>query len=109
MDNGSVPGEAIDITVEIDGEAVVDGVFPSARDSNEQPSPDQGYYVLSLPPGRHTISAHSDRGEASLEKPFDVADKLWIVVAYSYNASQYGTPSPRQFDIVVSDKDIGRL
>ena len=109
VDNGSIPGEAIDIRVEIDGEAVVDGVFPSERDSNETPSPDQGYYVLSLPPGPHTIHAYSDKGEAFLEESFEVTDRLWIAVAYSHNTSQYGTPSPRQFNIVVSDKEMGRL
>lgn len=109
VDNGSIPGEALDIIVEIDGEAVVDGVFPSASDSNVQPSPEQGYYVLRLPAGRHTISAHSDKGEVSLEKSFEIAGKLWIAVAYSYNTSQYGTPSPRQFNIVISEEETGRL
>jgi hypothetical protein len=109
VDNGSIPGEAIDIRIYVDGEKVVDGDFPSARDSQVQPSPDQGYYVLKLPRGRHVLKAESRRGAASLHRMFVVAGKLWLAVAYSYNTGEYGTPSPRQFNIVVSKKEIGRI
>jgi hypothetical protein len=108
VDNGSIPGEAIDIKIYVDGEKVVDRDFPSARDSQVQPSPDQGYYILKLPRGRHELRAESRKGAASLQRVFVVEGKLWLAVAYSYNTPRYGTPSPREFNMVVSKKEMGR-
>ena|GEM_PF-5823275 len=109
VDNGSIPGDTIDIRVEVDGQVVVDRLLPSARDSAISPSPDQGYYVLKLPRGKHVLTARTRKGAASLERTFEVAGRLWIAVAYSYNTPRYGTPSPRELSVVFSDKEMGRL
>lgn len=109
IDNGSIPGDTVDIRIQIDGQTVFDADVPSARDSSITPDPRQPYLVLRLSRGRHVLKAESQKGAASLRKTFDVTDQLWIGLAYTYNTSRYGTPSPRSFNIVVSEREMGRV
>lgn len=95
--NGSIPAGAVDIEVAIDGRRVV---------SREVASSHTLRVFLELPQGEHVLTAKSATGEAALSRRFEVIDRHWIGLAYSYNTPEFGTPDPRHFNFDISDKEM---
>jgi hypothetical protein len=76
VSNQSFEQSSVDIAIELDGRVAVDGDF-AVEDQHNWVE-----YRLELTPGRHTLSATSDAGGASLTRSFVVRGSTWAVVNY---------------------------
>lgn len=100
--NRSFTISPVDIKVFIDGKLVVKGNFDAGSQHSYQP------FVLKLSPGRHKIVAESSNGYARLKQTFEVKDKLWASLVYSYNPKTEGgvQASPPRFYFDVKKKPM---
>lgn len=101
--NQSFDEDPVDITVWIDGVKAVESDFYVK---------DQHNWIMhrfNLAPGRHKLTVKSKKGQASLEKEFEIADKHWAVIDYWYypTTSRGAGPTPRKFDFLIQDSPIG--
>jgi len=102
VSNQSFEIDPVDIVVAIDGEQIIDEEFAVANQHNWK------RFVLRLSPGRHTLTARSSTGDATLETSFDVSDRHWAVLDYWYSSEAYGSPpEPRHFEFMIRDEPIG--
>ena len=90
VSNQSSEVNPVDITVAIDGQVLVDKSFEVGSGHNYD------HIVLRLPPGTHTLVAYSEKGEARVERSFEVTDEQTAFVDYVYHSGAHGTPAPRQ-------------
>ncbi len=102
VSNQSFAIDPVDILIEIDGEHVIDGDFAVGSQHTWK------RYVLRLSPGRHTLTARSSRGEASLVESFVVPDdRRWAALSYWYSTDAYGSPpEPKHFEFRIYDKPV---
>jgi hypothetical protein len=102
VSNQSFAIDPVDIVIEIDGEQVIDGDFAVGSQHTWR------RHVLRLSPGRHTLTARSSRGEASLEESFVVRDdRRWADLSYGYSTDAYGSPpEPKHFEFGIYDKPV---
>ena len=78
VSNQSFEIDPVDIVIEIDGEQIIDGDFDVGSQHNWR------RYVIRLSPGRHTATARSTDGDATLRESFVVSDRRWVVLNYWY-------------------------
>lgn len=107
VSNQSGAVDPVDIKIFIDGEVAVEQDFHQAGGHNWQK------FQFSLSQGNHAIYAMSIKGEAKLEKEFEIKDKHWVVVDYGYSplskpcSSNYcGELTPRHFSFYMRDEPI---
>jgi hypothetical protein len=101
VSNQSFEIDPVDIVIEIDGEQIVDGEFEVGNQHNWK------RYVLRLTPGRHTLTARSIDGEATLEESFVVSERRWAVLNYWYYSDACGSPpEPKHFEFSTYDKPV---
>ena len=88
--------DPVDIVIEIDGEQAIDGDFEVGNQHNWK------RYVLRQSPGRHTLTARSTDGDATLEESFVVSKGLWAVLGYWYYTEAYSSPpESRHFELEI--------
>lgn len=96
VSNQSFEIDPVDIRVTIDGEAAVDDVFEVRNQHNWVE------YTFRLAKGRHTLRVESRRGEAELERTFELRGKRWAVLDYWYYRGE-----PKHFSFDISARPIG--
>lgn len=96
VSNQSFDRGLVDILIEIDGSEVVHDDFAVGNQHNWIE------HTLRLEPGRHTLVARSQQGDAVLRKGFGVRGKTWMVVDYWC----CGEPSDPQLTFYASPKPI---
>ena len=103
VSNQSFDITPIDITVYIDGQKALKDDFEVGSQHTWVP------YGFSLAAGKHTIKAVSKKGDAILEKEFEVKGKHWATLAYWYYPKLRGGagPTPKSFSFSIEDKPIG--
>ena len=101
VSNQSFELDPVDIVIEIDGEQIIDGEFEVGNQHNWK------RYVLRLTPGRHTLTARSTNGDATLEESFVVNERRWAAVDYWYYTEASGSPpEPKHFEFNIYDKPL---
>lgn len=101
VSNASHTRTVVDIQVTIDGELIVSNFF--ALGGSATPSA----YVLALSPGRHTIRAVSEYGDAELVRHFTVTDGMhWADLEYEYAPWYSDTPRAPRFQWMIQDRPI---
>jgi hypothetical protein len=101
VSNQSFELDPVDIVIEIDGEQIVGGEFEVGNQHNWR------RYVLRLSPGRHTLTARSTDGDATLEESFVVSERRWAALDYWYYTEAYGsTTEPKHFEFSIYDKPL---
>ena len=101
VSNQSFEIDPVDVVVAIDGEPVIAEEFAVANQHNWKK------FVLRLSPGRHTLTARSGRGAATLETSFVVKGAHWAVLDYWYYSEAYGSPpEPRHFEFMIQDEPV---
>ena len=98
VSNQSFDKSPVDITVQIDGETVIDGDFYV---ENQHKFYD---FEFQLNKGNHTLYAKSEYGQAQLQEKFIVNEKLWGALLYWYYPDSESAPF---FDFLVSKTPIG--
>lgn len=83
VSNQSIAMPLVDITVRIDGKLAVRDEFHVKGKRILQHNWIKHVFVLK--PGKHTLFATTKKGKAVLERKFEVKDKHWAVIDYSYN------------------------
>jgi hypothetical protein len=74
----------VDVCVRIDGRTIAHDVFRrELRKTHTR-------YWLKLTPGPHELVVESERGQARLEKTFDVAESLHLAVTFYYSSPALG-------------------
>lgn len=104
VSNQSFAITPVDITIFIDGRKAVTGNFDVKGELIAQHNWIK--YVFSLPPGKHKLKAVSKKGEAVLEKEFNIKGKHWAVVDYWYYPKSHYDPTPRKFSFRIQDKPM---
>ncbi len=101
--NQSFDEDPVDITVHIDGKKAIAADFYVENQHNWI------RHQFNLSPGQHKLTVKSKKGEASLDKEFDITEKHWAVIDYWYYPEQRGGagPTPRQFSFMIQDRPIG--
>ena len=97
VSNQSFDRGLVDIRIEIDGREVVHDDFAVENQHNWVE------HTLRLEPGRHTLVARSQRGDAILRQEFGVRGRTWMVVDYWC----CGEPSDPQLTFYASRTPIG--
>lgn len=100
VSNQSFEIDAVDVAVRIDGELAVSDIFEVGSQHTFVS------HTFRVSPGTHTLTAESDRGEATLTSTIEVTDdKRWAVLMYWYYPEETGgaDPTPRQFSYFESD------
>lgn len=101
VSNQSFEIDPVDIVIEIDGEQIIDGDFDVGNQHNWK------RYVLRLSPGRHTLTARSTDGDATLNESFVASDRRWAVLNYWYYTEAYGSPpEPKHFELKIYGKPV---
>jgi len=92
----------VDIKVYIDGRLAVDDEFDVGIQHSWYP------FSFQLANGTHMIKAVSVKGEATLERAFNVTGRNWAVVQYWYYPEMAGGtgPTPRHFSFDIQDTQI---
>jgi hypothetical protein len=98
VSNQSFERGDVDIAVFIDGRLAVDDDFEVGDQHNWIE------FTFELGNGPHTLRAESLKGDALLEKRFEVAGKRWAVVDYWCCDSEHGEP---RFSFDISNQPIG--
>ncbi|MBI4896672.1 MAG: hypothetical protein HY832_03950 [Candidatus Aenigmarchaeota archaeon] len=80
----------VDIKVYFDDKIFIDGNFDYNYDTCDQ----SHFFRFMLNTGNHTIKAVSDKGEAFVEKQFDVITNNTITLAHWYYTEQDGEVGP---------------
>lgn len=86
-------GAAIDVTIWLDGKKAVSTTFAvqAGRMIAVSPSPNSMIsYTFRLAPGKHKLVAVSRKGQARLEKEFEVKNKHSIAVTYWKAGAEVG-------------------
>ncbi|MEJ5166100.1 MAG: hypothetical protein WHV67_03625 [Thermoanaerobaculia bacterium] len=96
----------MDIKISIDEKLAVYGIF----DVKEKRVPQHNWkrFVFKLEYGKHKLKAESKKGEASLEKEFEIKGKAFAVLGYwDYPKVKGGSgPTPKSFTFLIQDKPI---
>lgn len=103
VSNQSPAIDPVDIKILIDGEVVVEQEFHHGGGHKNWKK-----LQFSLSKGEYTIYAISLKGEAKLEQQFEVTDKHWAAVGYSYYPlpNQTNELTPRQLNFHMQDEPI---
>ncbi|MCL4691996.1 MAG: hypothetical protein KJ060_05720 [Candidatus Hydrogenedentes bacterium] len=103
VSNQSFAISPVDIKVQIDGEVVVHQNFDVGTQHNWKK------FGIALPPGVHSLTATSTKGDATLEQEFTVTGEHWAVVDYWYYPEVTGGagPTPRTLSFSIQDSPIG--
>jgi hypothetical protein len=105
VSNQSLALTPVDITIHIDGRKAIAGDF----DVTGERFPQHNWikHVFALSPGKHTLTVVSEKGEAALERGFEIEDKHWAVVDYWYYPESHHNPTPKHFTFTIQDSPIG--
>lgn len=103
VSNQSFEIDSVDIIVTIDGQPVIDEDFAVEDQHNWK------QFTFRLDPGRHTLTARSQRGGAELERTFEVTGEHWAVINYWYSDGTNGTQQPKELKFDIQDEPIGFL
>jgi hypothetical protein len=87
----------VDLKVSIDGQVLMDKDFEHGDGHNYD------RLVLRLSPGTHTVVVLSEKGEAVLERPFQVVDKHTLFLDYAYQSEKQGTQRPKHIHFYLCD------
>lgn len=102
VSNQSFAIDPVDIKLSIDNQDVVDQDFYVKNQHKNWRT-----YRLSLNPGPHILRVESKRGNARLEKTFEVKGRHWAAVNFNYDRpTDYGQTT-KQFFFHISSKPIG--
>lgn len=96
----------MDIKIFIDEKLAVYGIFDVK--GKRVPQHNWKRFVFKLEDGKHKLKAESKKGEASLEKEFEIKEKAFAVLDYWYYPKVTGGagPTPRSFTFFIQDKPI---
>lgn len=100
VSNQSFAITPVDIKVYIDGKRAV------ASDSEVKGQHNWIKHVFRLQPGKHKLAVASKKGQARMEKEFEIKDKHWAVINYWYYPKSHYNPTPRHFSFNIQDKPI---
>ncbi len=103
VSNQSFAISPVDIKVQIDGDVVVHQNFDVGTQHNWKK------FRIALPPGTHSLTATSAKGDATLRQEFAVTGEHWAVVDYWYYPEARGgaDPTPKQLSFHIQDSPIG--
>lgn len=101
VSNQSFVIDPVDIKLSIDSQDVVDQDFYGKNQHKNWRT-----YRLSLNPGTHILRVESKRGNARLEKTFEVKGRHWAAMSFFYYPPSHSEPTPRQFTFHISNKPI---
>jgi hypothetical protein len=89
VSNQSFALTPVDITITIDGKQVISSEFEVGEGKRRQHN--WINHGFELTPGPHKLVATTVKGEAKIEKEFEIKDeKHWAVINYWYNPKQDG-------------------
>ena len=100
VSNQSFAISDVDIQIKIDGKIVVSRYFNVGNQHNWKG------FTFSLAKGEHTLEAHSDQENVTLEKKFNITDEHWAVVDFWYYPSSHYEPTPKHFSFNIKDEPI---
>ena len=100
VSNQSFAINPVDIKVYIDGQVAVEQEFDVGNQHNWQA------FQYSLPNGTHQLRVQSRKGQAKLQKEFEVKGKHWAVLDYWFYPDTHYEPTPKHFTFGVSDKPV---
>ena len=105
VSNQSLAITPVDITIYIDGKIAVTGDFDVKGKRTAQHNWIK--HVFALPAGMHRLRAVSEKGQATLEKEFEIKENHWAVVDYWYYPESHDNPTPKHFTFKIQDRPIG--
>ena len=100
VSNQSFAINPVDIKVYIDDQVAVEQEFGVGNQHNWQA------FQYSLPNGTHQLRVQSQKGQAKLQKEFEVKGKHWAVLGYWFYPDTHYEPTPKKFTFGVSDKPV---
>lgn len=103
VSNQSFAINPVDIKVYIDDKVAVDQDFDVGK---MFPQHNWQIFQYSLPEGRHQLCVESRKGQAKLQKEFEVKGKHWAVLNYWFYPETHYEPMPKQFSFGLSDKPV---
>ena len=107
VSNQSIDINPVDIEIRIDNRLAVHANFDS---SGVQPSQHNWEsFHFQLENGDHTIVISSEKGEARLEKTFEVNSVHTVTIAYWYDASDHRTKSAKFFTFNIVEGSVGLM
>lgn len=89
VDDDAKAKTPVDMQVAIDDKPLINRSFSFGRDSYD------GQYQITLPKGRHTLSAVSNRGNVQVQKSFRVKDRQFIELYVTDNGRWRLTPASK--------------
>lgn len=90
----------VDIKILIDGRWAIQENFEVGNQHNWK------QFQFQLSKGKHLIKAESVKGEAVLEKEFEITDKHWAVLDYWVDIKAARYPVPKYFTFNFTDKPV---
>jgi len=100
VSNQSFAITPVDVTIHIDGKRAVAGNFEVKGQHNWIK------HVFRLQPGKHKLVILSKKGQAKLQKEFEVVDKHWAVINYWYYPKSHYNPTRKHFSFNIQNKPI---
>ncbi|MBC8870944.1 MAG: hypothetical protein H8E44_16085 [Planctomycetes bacterium] len=100
VSNQSFAITPVDVTIHIDGKRAVAGNFEVEDQHNWVKR------IFRLQPGKHKLVVVSKKGQAKLEKEFEIKDKHWAVINYWYYPKSHYNPTPKHFSFNIQNKPI---
>ncbi|MCK9555939.1 hypothetical protein M0R36_09035 [bacterium] len=106
ISNQSFDVNPVDIKIYIDGKLVVNQDFDVT--GNRVPQHNWQKFEFNLSIGSHRLFVSSKKGDATLEKEFEISKKHWAVVDYWYYPKVTGGagPTPKSFSFHIQDEQI---
>lgn len=95
VSNQSFAIDPVDVRIHLDGELVVSDYFHVEDQHTFVP------FKLSVAKGKHHIKVWSDKGDAEIERDFELADQDIAVVMYWYYPKSHYNPTARQLHLEI--------
>jgi len=99
--NYSIDRPLVDIQISLDGNVIVEGEI-----RNIAPEELPAKYTFALEPGRHVLTARSDRGDVSFATTFVVTGEHWAGLSYDFASGRKGVKKPPGFWFDMRDEPI---
>jgi len=101
VSNQSFAIDPVDINVDIDGVRVIQQDFTVGDQHN------WNFFTFRLTPGTHRIVVTSRKGEASLDRTFEVGhEQLQAGLSFFYYPPSHDSPTPRNFYFFITNKPV---
>lgn len=96
----------MDIKILIDGKVAVYDLFDVK--GKRVPQHNWKKFIFKLSSGIHKLKAESKKGDAVLEKEFEIKGQTFAVIDYWYYPETTGGsgPTPKSFTFIIQDKPV---